>query len=119
MNIAQEKQSGVVVIKPEGRIDAVESPALEKLVLGVIERGDARLVMDLSAVPYISSRGLRVVLLGAKQAIAAGGTLAVCSPQVFVRKVFQSIGFEEIIGIFNTVGEAVDSFGGIEGKESG
>ena len=114
MNIAEEKQSGVVVLKPQGRIDAVESPELEELVQGVIDRGDARLVMDLSAVPYISSRGLRVVLLGAKQAVAAGGTLAVCSPQVFVRKVFQSIGFQEIIDVFNTVGEAVDSLGGEE-----
>ena len=57
-----------------------------------------------------------MVLLGAKQAVAAGGTLAVCSPQVFVRKVFQSIGFKEIIDIFNTVGEAVDSLGGEAGS---
>ena len=114
MNIAEEKQSGVVVLKPQGRLDAVESPELEELVQGVIDRGDSRVVMDLSAVPYISSRGLRVVLLGVKQAVAAGGTLAVCSPQVLVRKVFQSIGFQEIIDIFNTVGEAVDSLGGEE-----
>jgi anti-sigma B factor antagonist len=117
MNTTEEKQSGVVILKPEGRIDAAESPGLEELVLGVIGRGDARLVMDLGAVPYISSRGLRVVLLGAKQAAAAGGTLAVCSPQVFVRKVFQSVGLDGIIDVFNTAGEAVDALAGKQAAE--
>ena len=112
MNIAEERQSGVVVLKPEGRLDALESPELEEVVLGIIDRGDSQLVVDLSAVPYVSSRGLRAILLGTKRAIAAGGGFAVSSPQVIVSKMFQAANFQEVIDIFDTVAEAVDSFSG-------
>lgn len=112
MHITKEHRSGVVVVSPEGRLDSVETPHLEEVVLGIIEGGETRLVLDLSAVPYVSSRGLRAILLGAKKAAAGGGELTVSSLQIIVKKVIQAAGFQELIGIFETTDEAVTSLAG-------
>lgn len=111
MKIGEEKQNGVVVLAPEGRLDATESPILEGRITELIAGGDTRVLVDLAAVSYVSSRGLRVFLLGAKQAAAAGGSLAVCSLQEFVAKVFAVVGFGDLIGVHADRESALASFG--------
>ena len=85
MEIIEDKERGSVILRPIGRLDGNDSPDLEEAVHGVFERGDKNLLVDLSEVPYISSRGLRVFLLGAKEASKVGGRMAVCSMQEFVK----------------------------------
>jgi stage II sporulation protein AA (anti-sigma F factor antagonist) len=115
MKIAEEKRSDVVVLKPEGSLDSSDSPKLEEAVLRIIGNGETRLVIDLSSVAYITSRGLRVFLLGAKKMAEAGGSIAVCSVQDFVRKVFDTVGFQDMLTVFDSTNEAVDSLSGEAG----
>jgi len=112
MKIAEERQSEVVVLKPDGSLDSTDSPELEAAVLRNIENGETRMVIDLSKVSYITSRGLRVFLLGAKKMAAAGGQFAVCSLQEFAHKVFEAVGFQEVVTVFDTATEAVTSLSG-------
>ncbi len=112
MKIAEERRSEVVVLKPDGSLDSTDSPELEAAVLRVIEKGETRLVIDLSTVSYITSRGLRVFLLGTKKMAAAGGQFAVCSLQEFARKVFEAVGFQEVVTVFDTATQAVESLSG-------
>ena len=114
MKITRNKQSGVMVLAPDGRLDIVESPKFEEAVLEVIAGGDTRLVLDMSAVPYVSSSGLRVIVLGAKKASEAGGGFAVSSPQVIVKKVFQAAGMQNLFKTFDALDEAVASLAGGE-----
>ena len=110
MKIAEETERGFVILRPDGRLDSKESPDLEAAMLGAFERGDKDLVIDLSDVPYISSRGLRVFLIGAKKAAAVEGRLAVCSLQEFVQHAFEITGFLKLFGVFGSRTEAIDSF---------
>ncbi|MHC4513458.1 MAG: STAS domain-containing protein [Planctomycetota bacterium] len=112
MKIVEQKQSAVVVLKPEGSLDSADSPELEAAVLRTIANGETRVVIDLSQVSYITSRGLRVFLLGAKKMATAGGRLAVCSLQEFARKVFDAVGFQEVVPVFDTAAQAVESLSG-------
>ena len=115
MKIAEERRSDVVVLKPDGNLDSSESPELEAAVLRIIDKGETRLVVDLSSVAYITSRGLRVFLLGTKKMAEAGGRIAVCSLQDFVRKVFDTVGFHDVLTVFDSANQAVDSLSGEAG----
>jgi hypothetical protein len=66
----------VCEMRPTGRIDSATGPAFEKDVLRQIEEGKRRMLLDFAELVYISSAGLRVVLLAAKRMKSAGGKLA-------------------------------------------
>jgi len=63
------------VVEVTGRLDAVTSPAFEKEIIAFFSNPAQGLVLDLGQVDYISSAGLRVMLLGAKKAKESTGGL--------------------------------------------
>jgi anti-anti-sigma factor len=77
---------GVLVIRVSGRLDGITSDALETEVRGRLQAGHARLVFDLAALEYISSAGLRVLMLVAR-ALRGKGTLAVAAPIPQVKQI--------------------------------
>jgi anti-anti-sigma factor len=89
----------VHVVRPQGRLDGTNSPALEKQVLAVIDGGNRRLLIDLGELQYISSAGLRTALVVAKRMQAAGGRLALCSLNPQIAEVFKISGFDTILDI--------------------
>ena len=109
MNIVEENHEGCTVLRPEGRLDSIHGPVLEEALQGLLERGTRRIVIDLSEVSYVSSRGLRAFLVCAKRAAAAGGRLVVCSAQEFVRNAFLMTGMHGLLGGFETCADAVSS----------
>ncbi len=111
MKIDEENDGNLLVVKPVGKLDSVHGPDLEKAILGALERGDRNLLLDMSEVTYISSRGLRVFLLGAKKAKAEGGKISICALQEFVREVFDLSGFLTLFDVFESVAEARKSLG--------
>ncbi len=89
----------VCEMRPKGRIDSATGPAFEKDVLGQINEGQRRLLLDFQDLAYISSAGLRIVLLAAKKMKTAGGRLALCSLNPQIAEVFEISGFTRIIDI--------------------
>jgi len=87
------------IIKPKGRLDSSTGPALEAELVSVIDGGTSRLLLDFSELLYISSAGLRVVLLAAKRLKASNGRLALCSLNSQIAEVFKISGFDAIIDI--------------------
>ena len=93
MEIREEKSDGVTVVVPVGRIDAVTSDELERKLIAVVAASGARLVVDMQAVEYISSAGLRVLLKLAKRVKEQSGRVVLCSLGPAVRQVFELAGF--------------------------
>jgi anti-anti-sigma factor len=89
----------VCVVRPEGRLDSATGPAFENDLLGQIDSGRLRLLLDFSDLQYISSAGLRIVLLAAKRMKTAGGRLALCSLNPQIAEVFEISGFSRILDI--------------------
>jgi anti-anti-sigma factor len=83
----------VIAVVPAGRIDTTTAPALESHLNGLLAGGARRLVVDFSRVDYISSAGLRVMLLVARRMKESNGRLALCAFPEPVRQVFQLAGF--------------------------
>jgi anti-anti-sigma factor len=109
MQIVEEKLGVVLAVALRGRLDAATSKAVEERLLGLIEAGEIRLVVDLAQLDYISSVGLRVLMLAAKRLRAAQGAIAVCALQPPVAQVFEIAGFTSIFRIFPSRGAAVEA----------
>lgn len=107
MDITEEKRDHVSILELKGRLDANTSSNLEQKLLGMIANGDKYLVLDLANLDYISSAGLRVLLIAAKKVGSTDGKLGVAAPKDHVREVFDLSGFTDILDLYATRDEAV------------
>ena len=107
MDIQQEVRNGVTVVAPAGRIDSTTSPALEQAIGRSLDGGSRKLVVDLERVEYISSAGLRVLLVAAKKLGGGKGALALCAMNDAVRQVFDLAGFLPLFVVDTTRDDAV------------
>lgn len=89
-----------------GRLDSLTSPDVEQRILAAIDGGATSLLLDLSELTYISSAGLRVVLIAAKRMRDTGGRLAVCSANRLVNRIFDVSGFTSFLDIQPTLAAA-------------
>jgi anti-anti-sigma factor len=93
MHIQQTDRDGITIVAPAGRIDTTTSPAVEDALRRVVDSGARTIVIDFANVDYISSAGLRVLLVLAKRMRDLQGRLVLCSLGGPVRQVFQLAGF--------------------------
>ena len=93
MEIAQVEAGGSLVVAPVGRVDSTTSDALERALAAAVDGGARRMVVDFTGVTYISSVGLRVLLVVAKRMRTERGTLVLCGLGDAVRQVFDLAGF--------------------------
>jgi anti-sigma B factor antagonist/stage II sporulation protein AA (anti-sigma F factor antagonist) len=99
-----------VALYPAGRIDHATADAFKTALaphLAGVAAGRDRAVIDLAGVEYISSVGLRVLMLASKQVKAQGGALAVADLQPVVREIFEISRFNLVLEVFPTLREAL------------
>lgn len=102
--------SGVIGVTVEGRLDAATVPTLEQTLQRLLLEGQVRLVIDLAAVNYISSSGLRAMLTARRQARSRGGDVYLCSLHPRVREIFEMVGFVSVFGIYASRDQAAAAF---------
>lgn len=107
MTLDHEVRGGAEIIRIVGSLDSATSPGLEALVLERLESACACLVLDLSAMGYVSSAGLRVMLLAGKKLRAAKGQLVLAGLRDEVRDVFEMSGFLTLFKVTADVDEAL------------
>jgi anti-anti-sigma factor len=101
MEISEDKQGDVLTLSLKGRLDAASSKSTEEKILKLIDAGERRLVIDLSGLAYISSVGLRVLMVVAKKLKTVQGKVALCALQPSVKQVFEIAGFTTIFPILD------------------
>jgi len=99
---------GVLVIGVSGRLDSTTSGALENEVRRQVGSGHARIVFDLSALEYISSAGLRVFMMAARE-VRGKGSLAMAGPKPHVKQVLDLAGVATFAKVYDTATEAVET----------
>jgi len=99
MDIKVEDANGTTVLSPAGRIDSSNARQFEEVVMKTLEAGTADMVIDLGDLSYISSAGLRVILLTAQKLKAKGKSLKLCSLSPMILEVFEVSGFSKLIPI--------------------
>ncbi len=110
MDIQSKVGDGFTSIAINGRLDAVTAAAAEADINKVIESGATRLVLNLAGLEYVSSAGLRVLLVIAKKMSRQNGRIVLCGLQDTVREVFTISGFLSIFLIAADEAEAVRAF---------
>jgi anti-anti-sigma factor len=85
------------IFSPAGRIDGTNAAAAEAELKSILESEGPNLILDLSGVDYLSSAGLRVVLVAAKSTRASGGKLVLAGPRPAISEILAMSGFDRII----------------------
>jgi anti-anti-sigma factor len=105
--VNHEIREDILLLSPEGRIDSNTADELGDVISKLATLRARRIVIDLMQTDYLSSAGLRVILVAAKDAQAAGGRLTLCRPTGVVEDVISATGFDEMLGMHASVDAAI------------
>lgn len=102
MKVRIESSGGIAVVVTEGRLDFGAAAAFQKEIERVLAAAAAApgvVIVDCAGLDYVSSAGLRVLLLAAKLSQRGAVTFALCALQPAVREVLDVSGFSRIITV--------------------
>ena len=102
LELACRTVDSATVLTVNGRVDMATSDALRDSLLNALA-GGLPLIIDLGGVDYISSAGLRALMLASKQARSTGTTLLVAALQPVVLEIFQISRFDKLLPCHATV----------------
>lgn len=110
MELDFERTDGLLVVTGCLRVDGSNARDFENALREIVEDDDRALVLDFAPLTYISSAGLRALLLTAKNLQKRGAGFGICALAPPIREVFAISGFDKIISTYETKSEAVASF---------
>jgi anti-anti-sigma factor len=108
MEIKATTSGDIFVLEIHGRLDTTNYMEFEKNLLDAIN-GNAKILIDSQQLEYISSSGLRALLVGLKNADSSGKKLALCSLQPVIMEIFKISAFISLFKIYPTREEAIKS----------
>ena len=112
MQIDTRRVGNSIVVSPRGRVDHATADQFSAAFaphVGQCTSGGHAIVLDMSGVDYISSVGLRALMVAAKQVKAQGGRIAIAALTPMVREVFQISRFHLVFALFDEVDAALES----------
>lgn len=109
MEVIQKQQDGVVILGLKGRLDSNTSDDFEKQLLGLIQAGQTKFILDFKDLEYISSAGLRVLLKAAKELKRSNGRLTFCHLKDYIREIFELSGFVSFFPIYSSLEESLSA----------
>ena len=108
MKLTRRRQGAIEVVALQGRLDAFTSATIREQILELVEGGVRQLIVDMTSVSFVSSVGLRLLLVAAKRLQELGGRLAVTALQPTVGEAFEFSGFEAVFPAFVSTEEALE-----------
>ena len=109
MEINSRKEMDCLVLAVKGRLDTFAANEFEQGVTAHQEDGERKVILDLSAMDYISSAGLRCIMSLYKRLKEAGGSLAVCGLDGLPKRVFEVSGFDQFLPSCGDVAQAAEA----------
>lgn len=110
MQISTRTRDGVTIVGIAGNLDSITSPEAQQALDAVLAAGTRKVAIDFTALDYISSAGLRVLLGTAKHLRGSGGALRTFGLNDSVREVFDISGFSSILPVYPAEGDALTGF---------
>ena len=106
IEVGMEKNMKIVSVK--GRMDALSAPDFEKKMGDWADQGETSFIINLGEVDYMSSAGLRSILIVAKNLKQQGGKLIFVNLREEVKKIFKISGFSSMIPTYESVEAALE-----------
>jgi anti-sigma B factor antagonist/stage II sporulation protein AA (anti-sigma F factor antagonist) len=107
MEIDHRVENEILIFTIKGRMDAATAPIAEETINKIMAQNTSRLLFDLSALEYLSSGGLRVILGAAKEIRRREGKVALAALTPYVYEIFEVSGFTAMIPIKETLEEGL------------
>ncbi|MDR2743224.1 MAG: STAS domain-containing protein [Treponema sp.] len=98
MTITKDQAGEKLTISLEGRLDTTTAPELQEQFIPEFDKVK-HIQLDFKQLIYVSSAGLRVLLLGEKTAKAKGGTMSIINVSSEIQEIFEMTGFSEVLTI--------------------
>lgn len=118
MEIREEETGTIIVLGPVGHLDTRTSTEFEEKINTHLSAPKSSFIIDFSELDYISSAGLRVLLMLAKKLKATDGVLILAAMNEHVREVFEVAGFTKIFEIEPDRAQALERLGAGGGEET-
>ena len=112
MNVSSRRFANAIAVQVAGRLDQDTCEAFRGQLMGFVDaaaRDGGAIVLDLSALEYVSSAGLRCFMLASRQAKAQHGRIFVAALQPMVSEIFEISHFNLVFQVFPTLGEAMSA----------
>jgi anti-sigma B factor antagonist len=100
----------IKIVKVSGRLDAYSAGDVEKKLDALIADGNNKIVLNLEALEYISSSGLRVFLAELKKIRKVEGDIKLSCMKPYIKEVFDIAGFTQLFSIHEVEDSAVKGF---------
>ena len=110
MEITEKNTEKCMIIGIQGRLDTITSTVFEKRLTELIDQQVTRLLVNCTQMDYISSSGLRTLLIILKRITPAGGKLVICGLRENIHEIFAISGFTTIFEIYPGEEDALGVF---------
>lgn len=109
MQVDQTESNGITILVPIGRIDTSSAKSFEDAVMAAVG-SSSKIAIQFNKIEYISSAGLRVVLMAGKKLNVTKGVLVLTDMPDKIYAVFKMSGFDKILKIAKDLTEAQPFF---------
>ncbi len=110
MNIHEQQHGAVTVVRPDGPIVEQDADQLKQRLLEALKRTLGRIVLDISAVSFVDSKGLEALVDVTQEMSRSGQWLKLCAAKRTLREVLELTGVSSQFEHFEDANSAVRSF---------
>jgi anti-anti-sigma factor len=112
MQIEHRQVDGVTVALLSGRVDSSVADDVTAQLDRLVSAGATRLVVNLKEVSYISSAGLRSIIVAAKLTRSLNGDMRLCEPNALVLKILDASGLASLVKIDTHEAQSLEALAG-------
>ena len=112
MKITTRKSNGIQIVDIEGKLDSKGAGYGNEEMTRIVKENN-RVIINLENLEFITSAGLRVLVVASKLQQTSGGMLKMCNANYMVKGVLETCGFNHLIELYSSEDEAIRSFIGL------
>jgi anti-sigma B factor antagonist len=110
MRIDEQQHGAVKILKPQGALVEADAAALKGRLMEALSVNHGRFILDLSATPFVDSKGLEALLDVTEEMGRSGQTLRLCAANKTIREVLDLTDLSGHFDQFDDITAAVRSF---------
>lgn len=108
--IVTDTTQDVAIMNVKGRVDSNTAPELDRALENLLNGDKKKIVLNLKAVDYLSSAGLRALVKALKDAQKSGGDLRLASVSEPIEVILRTVGMMQMFKMYPSEQEAIVGF---------
>lgn len=109
MDIQSEKREQGTLLTVKGRMDSSTASTFDAHCQQLVDSGETVVITDLTDLEFMSSAGLRSILVLAKKLKSVDGTMCFCGVEGMIKEIFTLSGFDNMFTFYDTAEEAFNA----------